>query len=81
MNNRYIDEYSSVPNWGLLAIDGKPMIPPLRRIQFLSEDGQPEAGWVTPGGAAVGRVRAGAGGDAHVEWPAASRVLPPLACG
>ena len=55
-NDRYTDEYSSVPISALLAIDSKLMIPALRLIQFLSENGQPGVGCVTPAGDAVGRV-------------------------
>jgi hypothetical protein len=32
------------------------MIPALRLIQFLTQNGQPQVGWVTPDGEAVGRV-------------------------
>src|SRR3954465_3401032 len=48
--------YSSVAIWGLLDIAMKPMIPPLRLIQFLSETGRPRVGWVAPDGEAVGCV-------------------------
>jgi hypothetical protein len=48
--------YSSVANWGLLDIDTKLMIPALRLIQFLTESGQPQVGWVAPDGEAVGCV-------------------------
>src|SRR5262245_19275589 len=34
------------------------MIPALRLIQYLTENGQPGVGWVSPEGAAVGRVGA-----------------------
>ncbi len=54
----YIDEYSSVAISGLLDIDTNTMIPALRLIQFLTESGQPRAGWVTPDGLAVGGLGA-----------------------
>jgi hypothetical protein len=40
----------------LLDIDTNTMIPGLRLIQFLSDSGQPRAGWVTPDGQAAGGV-------------------------
>ena len=42
----------------MLAIDTNTMIPGLRLLQFLTESGQPRAGWVTPDGASVGSVGA-----------------------
>ena len=38
----------------MLDIDTNTMIPGLRLIQFLNENGQPRAGWVTPDGSSVG---------------------------
>lgn len=38
----------------MLDIDTNTMIPGLRLIQFLNENGQPRPGWVTPDGSAVG---------------------------
>jgi hypothetical protein len=52
----YISMYSSVAIWGLLDIRANPMIPALRLIQFLSEAGRPQVGWVAPDGEAVGCV-------------------------
>jgi hypothetical protein len=40
----------------LLDIDTNTMIPGLRLIQFIDEQGQPHAGWVTPDGSSVGAV-------------------------
>jgi hypothetical protein len=54
----YINEYSSVPIWGLLDIDTNLIIPGLRLIQFLSDTGQPQVGWIAADGEAVGCVRA-----------------------
>lgn len=42
----------------MLAIDTNTMIPALRLIQFLSDSGQPRAGWVTPDGTAAGALGA-----------------------
>ena len=54
----YNDEYSLVAISGLLDIDTNTMIPGLRLIQFLNENGQPRAGWVTPDGTSVGALGA-----------------------
>jgi len=55
-SHTYIDEYSSVPISGLLAIDSNLIMPGLRLIQFSTESGQSCVGRVTPDGAAVRRV-------------------------
>src|SRR5688500_12992817 len=52
----YTDEYSSVAISGLLYIHTNLMIPRLRLIQFLEDNGRPRVGWVADDGAAVGRV-------------------------
>jgi hypothetical protein len=54
----YSYEYSSVAISGLLDIDTNTMIPGLRLIQFLNDDGKPQVGWVSPDGAAAGSVGA-----------------------
>ena len=40
----------------MLDINTNTMIPGLRLIQFIDDDGQPRAGWVTPDGSSVGSL-------------------------
>jgi hypothetical protein len=60
LNSRtlYINEYGSLPIWGLLDIHTNLIMAALRFIQFLSETGRPRVGWIASDGEKAGCVGA-----------------------